>query len=245
DVGLDDVAATARRLGLEEAPDPVPSMALGSTEVTPWQLAAVYATLAAGGVRPELHGLVAVVSPQGVVLADRRPPEAERVLDPAHAYVATAVLEGVVGRGTGRAARSHRPDGPLAAKTGTSSEGRDAWFAAYDPERATVVWVGRDDAGAAGLSGARAALPIWGRFAAATPGPSATAFPEPPGITRAAVCPVSGLVPTRWCPPARQEVFAGPAPDASCDLHLAPPPPRVPRDELERFLDRLRRRLGW
>jgi penicillin-binding protein 1B len=248
DVGLDDVAAEARRMGLGEEPEAVPAMALGAVEVTPWEMAAVYATLAAGGERPSLHGLRAVLSPAGEPLRDRRPPERERVLDPRHAYVATAVLEGVVDRGTGRAARRHRPSGPLAAKTGTSSEGRDAWFAAYDPERVTVVWVGRDDAAPAGLSGARAALPIWGRFAAAVAGPAAEAFAEPPGITRADVCPTSGLVRNRWCPPARQEVFAGPPPDARCDLHAAPPPPRrpqVPRDELQRFLDRLRRRIGW
>lgn len=248
DVGLDDVAVQARRMGLADEPDAVPALALGAVEVTPWEMAAVYATLAAGGERPDLHGLTAVLSPAGEALRDRRPPERRRVLDPRHAYVATAVLQGVVDSGTARAARRHHPSGPLAAKTGTSNEGRDAWFAAYDPERATVVWVGRDDAAPAALSGARSALPIWGRFAAATPDPEADAFPEPPGITRAAVCPTSGLVPNRWCPPARQEVFAGPAPDAPCDLHAAPPPPPrrvVPRDELERFLDRLRRRIGW
>lgn len=246
DVGLDDVAELAHRMGLAEEPDAVPAIALGAVEVTPWEMAAVYATLAAGGERPELHGLSAVLSPRGEALRDRRPPERQRVLDPRHAYVATAVLAVVVDRGTARAARRHRANGPLAAKTGTSNEGRDAWFAAYDPERATVVWVGRDDAAPAGLTGARSALPIWGRFAAASAGPAVEAFPEPPGITRTAVCPTSGLVPDRWCPPARQEVFAGPAPDAPCDLHAAPAPPRrVPRDDLERFLDRLRRRIGW
>lgn len=247
DVGLDDVAEQARRMGLEDEPEAVPSVALGAVEVTPWEMAAVYATLAAGGERPSLHGLRAVLSPAGEPLGDRRPPAGERVLDPRHAYVATAVLEGVVERGTGRAARRHRPAGPLAAKTGTSSEGRDAWFAAYDPERVTVVWVGRDDAAPAGLSGARTALPIWGRFAAAVPAPEAEEFAEPPGITRADVCPTSGLLPNRWCPPARPEVFAGPPPDASCDLHAAPPPPprRPPRDRIESFLERLRRRIGW
>jgi penicillin-binding protein 1B len=245
DVGLDDVAEHAERLGFADEPEALPAMALGAVEVTPWEMATVYATLAAGGERPTLHGLSAVLSPAGEPLDDRRPPERRRVLDPAHAYVATAVLQGVVERGTGQRARRYRR-GPLAAKTGTSNRGRDAWFAAYDPERATVVWVGRDDAEPAGLSGARSALPIWGRFAAAVPAPRADAFPEPPGITRAAVCPTSGLVPNRWCPPAIEEVFAGPAPDAPCDLHAAPPPPRrVPRDQLESFLERLKRRIGW
>ena len=246
DVGLDDVAAQAERMGFADEPEALPAMALGAVEVTPWEMATVYATLAAGGERPTLHGLSAVLTPAGEPLRDRRPPERERVLDPRHAYVATAVLQGVVERGTARGARRHH-DGPLAAKTGTSNEGRDAWFAAYDPERATVVWVGRDDAEPAGLSGARTALPIWGRFAAALPGPQADAFPEPPGITRAAVCPTSGLVRNRWCPPAIEEVFAGPAPDAPCDLHAAPPPPprRPPRDRVESFLERLKRRIGW
>jgi len=229
-VGLDEVAATARALGVEGEVPELPSSALGAFEVSPYELARVYATLAAGGQRPAIHGLRAAYDAEGRRLEDREPPRSEPALDPAVAYVVTSVLEGTVDRGTGRAARRYLPGGPLAAKTGTSNRARDCWFAAYTPERVTVVWVGHDEFEPTRFSGARAALPVWGRYTAAAPPPRREeAFRVPPGVERRTVCTVSGLLPARWCPTRIDEAFLrGQAPRQTCDVHRAPAPPRRP-----------------
>jgi len=131
------------------------------------------------------------------------------------------VLQGVLGRGTGRAARALGVEDALAGKTGTSNDERDAWFAGYSPDRATAVWVGRDDDGPTGLSGARAALPIWARFTDAVRPPGGyPAFVEPPGLVHATVDPASGELATTRCPAVIEELFlAGHAPAATCHLH--------------------------
>ncbi|HEX2253882.1 MAG TPA: transglycosylase domain-containing protein [Thermoanaerobaculia bacterium] len=233
--GLASVSDLARRMGVAGDVPEMPSVALGAFEVSPWELARVYATLAGAGVRPELHTLEAVYDASGRAL-EADPPAGERVLDPPVAYVTTAVLQGVVDRGTGRAARRWVDDGALAAKTGTSNDGRDLWFAAYDPARVTVVWVGHDDFSPTGLTGAAAALPIWGRFAAAVPRAGVPPFREPPGVAHERVCTVSGRLPVRWCPAARDEVFLeGQVPTEPCDLHRAPPRAEPRRDDGEGF----------
>lgn len=227
-VGIDEVAATARTLGIEGDVPELPSSALGAFEVSPLELARAYSTLAAGGRRPVIHGLRAAFDGHGRRLEDEAPPRSEAALDPAVAYVVTSVLEGVVDRGTGRAARRYLARGPLAAKTGTSNRARDSWFAAYTPERVTVVWVGHDDFEPSRYSGARAALPVWGRYTSAAP-PSGRegSFRVPPGVERQAVCSVSGLLPNRWCPTRIDEAFlSGQVPTESCDVHNAPARPQ-------------------
>ncbi len=131
------------------------------------------------------------------------------------------MLRGVLDRGTGQAARSLGVTDPLAGKTGTSNGGRDAWFAGYSPDRVTVVWVGRDDDAPTGLSGARAALPVWARFTLAVRPPGGyPPFVEPAGLVRALVDPASGELATTRCPDVSEELFlAGRAPRATCRLH--------------------------
>ena len=237
-VGLDEVAATARALGVEGDVPELPSSALGAFEVSPFEMARAYATLAAGGRRPAIHGLRAAFDARGRRLEDREPPRSEAALDPAVAYVVTSVLEGAVDRGTARSARRFLPGGPLAAKTGTSNRARDCWFAAYTPERVTVVWVGHDEFEPTRFSGARAALPVWGRYtAAAPPSRREDAFRVPPGVERRTVCTVSGRLPTRWCPARIDEAFLrGQAPRETCDVHRAPARPYEPGPRVRRWL---------
>ena len=171
--GLDRVVRTARDVGFTSRMTPVPALALGSFEVTPLELAAAYAALANGG-RP--------VSPLGVrtiggrtdasatLAALVRRAAASPPSRPEEAYLVTHLLRGVVDRGTGAAARALGLVGAAAGKTGTTNDTRDAWFAGYSPRLVAVVWIGFDDGTPLGLSGARAALPIWTDFmrAAAT-----------------------------------------------------------------------------
>ena len=230
DTGLEPIVDLARVLGVTSRLEAVPALALGAFEVTPVELATVYATFAAGGVRPEVHVLDAVLDGRGTPRPGA-PAVAEPVLDAAVAHVITSLLQGVVDRGSGAATRSFGVTGPVAGKTGTSNDGRDAWFCGYSPDRATVVWVGNDDGTAAGLSGARAALPVWARFTAAVGPPGGYAeFVEPAGVTTALIDPTTGALATSSCPSVEREVFlAAYLPRGVCREHggyLSPPLPQ-------------------
>jgi membrane carboxypeptidase/penicillin-binding protein len=162
-VGPNRIVRTARDLGITSALRPLPSLALGSSEVTLLELVRAYGVLAAGGYLAESRTLFGSVNPRGEF---RRAAAGfgTHPVDPAEAYLVTSGLEGVIARGTGRALADLAPYGGLAGKTGTSNDWRDAWFIAYTPRLVIGVWVGFDDGRSLGLSGARAALPIAGRF---------------------------------------------------------------------------------
>jgi penicillin-binding protein 1B len=219
--GLERIVEVARGLGVESPLSPVPALALGAFEVTPLELATVYATLAASGVRPPLHALRAVTDRDGVPLPGAELPRPEPALSPQTAYLLTTVLQGVVDHGTGASVRRQGVNDALAGKTGTTNGRRDSWFAGYAPTRATLVWVGYDDNSATRLSGARAAAPIWGRFMAAVrPSGGYPPFATPRGVVTAVVDPESGELATEACPRVVTEVFReGQVPSTVCHLH--------------------------
>lgn len=220
-VGLPAIVATAKSLGVTAPLEPVPSLALGAFEMTPIEMAAVYATFAAGGRRPTVHAVEAVRDRRGEAVTGLALPAPEQVLDPATDYVLTAMLQGVVDRGTGASARSQGLHDPVAGKTGTSNGRRDNWFAGYAPSRTTVVWVGYDDNSTTRMSGARAALPIWTRFTVKVRPPGGYAdFPVPPGVTTAVIDPETGELATDECPQTITEAFlVGDVPEEVCHLH--------------------------
>jgi penicillin-binding protein 1B len=219
-VGIPKLVAMGHALGITSEMLPFPAVALGATAVAPVELATVYASLAAGGIRPAVHGLLAVVDSHGKPIAGAPLADPERVLSPESDYLVTSLLQGVLERGTGAGA-APQLRGRLAGKTGTTNDRRDSWFAGYAPERATVVWVGYDDNAVTRLSGARAALPIWSRFTlAVTPPGGYSTFPQPPGISTALIDPETGLLATEYCPQVFTEVFRrGEVPTESCNLH--------------------------
>jgi len=220
EVGMPQVVKLAHDMGITTPMEPFPAMALGAAAVTPLEITTVYSTLAAGGSRPPVHALVAVLGHTGKSVQGAPLPKPARVLSPQTAYLVTSLLEGVLQRGTAAGAAEGIP-GELAGKTGTTNKQRDAWFAGYAPERTTVVWVGYDDNGKTRLSGARAALPIWVRFMArvAPPGGYST-FTQPPGITTASIDPATGKLATEFCPSVITEVFReGEVPAEACNRH--------------------------
>ena len=234
-VGLPPIVRTARAMGIASHLEPLPSLALGAFEVTPQELAGVYATLAAGGRRPSVHALTQVLDGTGAQVEGKPLPPPEQVLSPQAAYLMTFVLQGVFERGTARSARDTL-SGHLAGKTGTTNGRRDNWFAGYSPERATVVWVGYDDNGRTRLSGSKAALPIWTQFTGAVrPAGGFAAFVPPPGVVTAVIDPLSGELATESCGEGViTEVFLeGQEPVTLCRLHYRP---------WRRLLDRLRGR---
>jgi membrane carboxypeptidase/penicillin-binding protein len=154
-----------------------------------------------------------------------------------------------VDRGTARALRESGYRGPVAGKTGTTNDGRDAWFAGYTPELAAAVWVGFDDGTPLGLTGARAALPIFARFLDAALGAEGGRdFALPPGLERVAIHEPTGLRAGFLCRGASEWFLAGTAPAERCGpdwfarrerppalgAASAEPPPRR-RDPLARF----------
>jgi penicillin-binding protein 1A len=207
-VGPKEVASWAEALGITSPMQPTPSMALGAYEATPREIANAYASLAAGGVADEPRVVLEIVAPSGRQVPLPVTPPPRRVMTPAEAYVTTSILREVVESGTGRAAKGLKR--PVAGKTGTSNDGKDAWFAGYTADVACAVWVGFDDGAPLGHgeSGAKAALPAWIDFMkVAHQGKPATDFPPAPGVVRVKIDPKTGLRARDEQEDAIEEVF--------------------------------------
>ena len=227
DVGPANVVAWAQALGIESPMKPDLSLALGSYEVRPIELAGAYATFAAGGTYEEPRAVLRIAGPDGKDVPPPGVPPARRVLDESEAYVITSMLTSVIDHGTG--ARAKALGRPLAGKTGTSNGPKDTWFAGYSTEIAAVVWIGFDDGrplGAAEQGGATA-LPAWMAFMkVATEGRPRVDFARPPGVVTVAVDQRTGALPYADDQDVIDEVFlAGTEP-----TETAPPPSAMPDD---------------
>jgi len=179
DIGPEKVCETAKLLGITTKLDCYPAEGLGGLRlgVTPLEMASAYATLASGGVRREPTAIKKVVFSDGKV--DRLSEgEGKRVLTDGQAYEVTQILEANVQGGTGTAASYGCP---AAGKTGTTDEGKDAWFVGYTPKLSTAVWVGYPDAGIAipGAQGGTLAAPVWRAFMAPAQSSDCSDFPLP------------------------------------------------------------------
>ncbi|HEY2918870.1 MAG TPA: PBP1A family penicillin-binding protein [Candidatus Binatia bacterium] len=163
DVGIRRVRDIAHRLGIQSSLPAVPSLALGSAEVTPLEVAVAFSTLANGGVRTRPLAVRNVMDPTSRLL-EKRDVRNEQVINPQLAYRMNELLKGVLDRGTGASARRWGFTRPAAGKTGTTNDYKDAWFVGWTPDLLAVVWVGYDGPSKIGLSGAEAALPIWTDF---------------------------------------------------------------------------------
>lgn len=163
-VGLDQISATLQRLGISSSViNLVPAMLLGSTSLTPLEVAQEYQTIASGGNRATLSALRAVIAEDGTVLY-RSFPQAERMIPAQAAYLTLYGMQQVVVRGTSRALEAKFSHYNLAAKTGTTNDLRDSWFAGVDGKEVAIVWVGRDNNGPAQLTGANGALTLYRRY---------------------------------------------------------------------------------
>ena len=187
-VGADRIVRTARELGIASPLHPVPSLALGSSEVSLLELVRAYGVFATEGRLAATRLVLGRSSLGGDLPPNGGPPELTQVASPAETYLVTSALEGVVTRGTGRALSAAGRFGSVAGKTGTSNDWRDAWFVAYTPSLVVGVWVGFDDGRSLGLTGADAALPIVERFLEGVdPADRWESFPVPDGVEMAEV----------------------------------------------------------
>jgi penicillin-binding protein 1A len=191
------VVSMARRLGVDvaESQSHAPSIALGSANVTPLEMASAYATIANLGVY-EKPMLFTKISRHGQTLIDNRP-KGERRISAALAFQVTDVLKGVVRSGTATAAQIGRPE---AGKTGTTQDFRDAWFIGYTPQLSTAVWMGNpereepmEDVGGIQVTGGSYPARIWHDFmAAALAGQLPLDWSRPDGSLGFSVSPASG-----------------------------------------------------
>ncbi|MGD9365720.1 MAG: PBP1A family penicillin-binding protein [Desulfobacteraceae bacterium] len=186
--GPQAVIETARKAGIQSSLSPVFSVALGTSGVSPMELAAAYATFASGGIRYQPFVIWRVEDAYGQVLEEHIV-RGTKALDPAVAYQVVDMMQGVVDHGTGITIRKLGFDKPAAGKTGTTNGYKDAWFTGFTPTLSTSVWVGFDreeglkDAYRTGITGGRGAAPIWARFMTkATEGEPPRPFTQPMGI---------------------------------------------------------------
>ena len=198
-VGFNNVAALARASGITNARG-TPSVAIGTYNATPIDMAGAYSVFANNGVHLTPWMLASVRNANGDIVSDFSP-EAKQVMDPRAAFLTQSLLEGVMNYGTAAAVRGHGFTAPAAGKTGTS---HDAWFAGYTSNLLCIVWVGNDDYTSIEIQGAHAAGPIWTEFmkrAIQLPQYSdVKPFTPPEGVTTARIDKTSNLLVDSSCP---------------------------------------------
>lgn len=169
DLGVEAVAKRIERLGVEQPVKPLPSLLLGTLELTPLEVARLYQPIAAGGFQVPLRTIRDVTDANGRPLG-RYPLSTRNVADPVAVAELQEAMVGVVENGTARYAHRMLPKHlRLAGKTGTTDDLRDSWFAGFGADRLAVVWVGRDDNKPAKLTGSSGALRVWTDLMAAAP----------------------------------------------------------------------------
>ena len=221
EVGIAKTVDQARKMGIGNVPS-VPSLALGSGEVTLMAMTSAYAAFADHG---EMHGATfirRVEDADGTVLFEAKP-RAEQVISPRTAFLMTSMLSDVVNYGTAYKARQEGFTYPAAGKTGTTNDYVDAWFVGFTPHLVTGVWVGFDKPRtiiANGFAG-ELAVPMWARFMKqATAADKADTFKIPQGLVGVAVCRVSGQLPGAACDRVITEYFErGAVPTQTCQEH--------------------------
>lgn len=164
DVGLPKVTQEFRTLGLEQEPPQLPSVLLGSLDVSPFEVAQLYNAFASGGFNTPLRAVRAVLDVEGKPLKSFAL-EVTQVATPQAMYQVNEMLVQVMERGTGASARAHLPSGlVVAGKSGTSSDYRDSWFAGFSGSHLAVVWIGYDDNASTGLTGSSGSLQVWAKL---------------------------------------------------------------------------------
>ena len=221
EVGTRAVLRLASNVGLDNLPD-VPSLALGAGEVSPLAMTAAYAVFPNGGfaVRPRD---ITRVGDAGGSTAFQQAVAAERVISPQVAFQMVTMLGDVIDRGTGAPVRRLGVRFPVAGKTGTTNDSKDAWFVGFSSSIVAGVWVGFDQPETIGkdASGARYALPIWTEFmrrAAAARRPDE--FERPAGLDEETLCAISYRRPVDGCPLYTEYFKDGDdVPSRLCTLH--------------------------
>lgn len=226
-VGIPAIRRAALNFDLADSITALPSLALGALDTNLLRLTSAYAALANGGiyVTPRLYTLVTDAGGEQLMVPEI---SEQRVANEGPTYVLTNILQGVIERGTGSSIRRNGFQGHAAGKTGTSDEGRDAWFVGYTPNLAVGVWVGFDDNSPTGLTGGNAAAPIWGAFMQCGKNyVDNDNFIPPRTVEFLDIDTSTGALATENCPSSQisREVFVRGSSPRSCPAHPTSPTP--------------------
>ncbi|RIE01649.1 transglycosylase domain-containing protein [Cohnella faecalis] len=217
--GAESVIAMARRLGIGSPLKAVPSLALGTFPISPFEMASAFSAFANGGFKYTPLAVLSIRDSKGNTLYEAHP-RGEQVISPALAFVTTQLLESVFQKGGTAYRVSRLLARPVAGKTGTTDS--DAWTVGYTPELATAVWLGYDKGRAITSGEAHRAAPIFANFTESALSGSASPglFTMPEGVVTALIDPVTGLLATDGCPnPVLETFLSGTEPSASCYVH--------------------------
>ncbi len=219
-VGYGAVVNLAKKAGINEDVRATPSVALGSYDATPLEMAGSYTVFGNKGTYVKPSFVSEIRDSTGHVFFNDKP-QTKQVLDPRVNFLMVSLLEEVMRTGTAAGVRGRGFTVPAAGKTGTS---RDGWFAGFTSELLCIVWVGFDDNRELNLEGAHSALPIWTEFmkrALLSPAYRTTKeFSAPQGVVSLQIDPESGMPATPLCPQTRNEYFiSGTEPVETCPLH--------------------------
>ena len=158
DVGIGPVIDMAKTLGITTPITHDYTIALGSNGVKLYDMVIVYGTFANGGYKVQPYAIEKIETQRGKVVYEAKRTKITKVLDRDTAGIMTAMLRKVITNGTGRGANINKP---MAGKTGTTNENKDAWFIGYTPDIVTGVFIGNDDNHSIGLTGGTAPAKIW------------------------------------------------------------------------------------
>lgn len=224
-VTAQQVAEYAHRMGIGTHLAAVPSLAIGSSEATMWDIVPAFAIFPNGGIRKEPFFITKIVDRNGNNIYERTRINQEEVLSPQTAYIMTNMMQTVVDHGTGIGARFRGFTRPAGGKTGTTNSNTDNWFIGFVPQITCGVWVGFDDKTKIGIGkgevGATTALPVWTDFMkVATANMPVRDFPVPPGIYTTTICLDSGNLARADCPRTTTDIFTETTlPKEECDLN--------------------------
>jgi penicillin-binding protein 1A len=235
EVGIETVAQTARRMGIQTEIERFPSTTIGAAEVVPLQVAEAYSTYPNLGTKVRPFPILRVEDADGTVVWEPQP-ERTTVLDSLPTRIMVDMLEDVVRRGTGynaiRVVAGLPYEVPAAGKTGTTNDGTDVWFTGFTPNLLATVWYGMDTpepifrlgGGRRQATGGGLAAPVWGAFMARVYRganadvdagipedrppllPTPEEWPIPVGLRTVLVDRKTGLLASRWCPEEDQYV---------------------------------------
>ncbi|OCH14055.1 MULTISPECIES: penicillin-binding protein 1B [unclassified Aliivibrio] len=183
-VGLSKVTDTLVKLGVDaQEINQVPSMLLGSLNLSPYQVAQMYQTLGNGGKKAKLTALKAVVDNDGILLYENFP-RSSTVVPKQAAWLTIYGMKKTVSEGTARFLNSQYSWAGLAGKTGTSNDSRDSWYAGIDGREVVITWLGRDDNKPMKLTGSSGALRVYADYLSLRT-PEAYNLPWPKEVTTA------------------------------------------------------------
>ncbi len=244
EVGLETIAQTARRMGISTEIERFPSTTIGANEVLSLDMAEAYSSFSTLGTKVEPFPILRVEDAQGNIIWEPQP-ERTVVVDSLVSRIMVSMLQDVVQRGTGanaiRVVAGLPYEVPAAGKTGTNTEGTDAWFVGFTPNLLATVWFGLDAPqpifrGGMGTGGGLSA-PVWGGFmrrvyyGVEADEANGVAGVEPllpipapwaphPGLNAVLVDRLTGLLASPWCPAEDQYMeyyIPGTEPTEPCD----------------------------